>query len=145
MFYYLLRELHFLSIDGVKVKQPVMDSLEFAQAVVKESTDLEVLRMHGRSYPHACFEETLLSLDALCSELFNHATFLSKFRVLEIHDCAPGCIVSQEIFDQFFSVYLSAPTNHAQKVTFTDASNVADNEPQTLAFDQNYLHFKPLS
>ena len=51
MFYYLLRELHFLSIDGVKVKQPVMDSLEFAQAVVKESTDLEVLRMHGRSTP----------------------------------------------------------------------------------------------
>ena len=88
--------------DGVKVKQPVMDSLEFAQAVVKESTDLEVLSMHGRSYPHACFEETPLSLDALCSELFNHATFLSKFRVLEIRDCAPGCIVSQEIFDQFF-------------------------------------------
>ena len=141
---HLLRDLRYLSIVGVRMKEPVYESLIFAHDIAKQATHLEVLSLHGRSYPHGCFESDPLSLDYLCSELSHHPTFWSNMRILEILDCCPGYTASQEIFDQLISAFLSAPTNHAQRVTLVGTSVLSDQEHKSLSFDQDYLQFKTI-
>ena len=141
---YLLCDIRYLSIVGVRGKEPACESLIFAHNVVKQATHLEVLSLHGRGYPHGYFESDPLSLDCLCSELSHHPIYWSNMRILEILDCCPGYSVSLEIFDQLISAYLSAPTNYAQKVTLVGVSVLSDHEHQSLSFDHDYLQFKTI-
>lgn len=141
---HLLCDLRYLSIVGVRPKESVYESLTFACDVVKQSTHLEVLSLHGRSYVQGYFESDPLSLDYLCSELSHHPTYWPNMRILEILDCCPGYTVSQEIFDQLISAYLSAPTHCAQRVTLVGASVLSDHEHQSLSFDHDYLQFKTI-
>ena len=143
---YFLRKLRFLSVMGVEWWRSTVSSMEFVQAVVKVATDLEVLNLYGDDYDGCTCPEVKerVSLDGLCSYLATHPTFWSKFRLLQIFTCSAGYTVSEKQFNELISAFLSTPTDHVQKVKFTDAKIVAYDLHPSPKFDRSYAHLKTI-
>ncbi len=140
---WFLRELRFLSVTGVDWQRFTVSGMEFVQAVVKVATNLEVLNLYGNDYDDYQAEERE-PLDDLCINLASHPTFWSKFRLFQIFTCSAGYSVSQKCFNELITAFLSAPTDHAQKVRFTDTKIVAYTTHQSPKFNQSYTHLKTI-
>ena len=141
---YFLRKLRFLSFAGVDRQRSTVSSMEVVQEVVRVATDLEVLNLYGDDcddYPEV---NDRVSLDNLCANLASHPTFWSTFRLFQIFSSTYGYTVSQELFDELISSFLSTPTDHAQKVRFTDTKIVAYDLHPSPKFDRNYVHLKTI-
>ena len=142
---YFLRELRYLSVCGKDLQSSKCPRLEFVLAVLKEATHLEVLIIKDDNEDYVLEERT--SLDNFCVKLSSHPTFWSNFQLLKVLSLADssGYVVSQENFNQLITTYLSAYTDHTQKVRFTDTKVVAyydtHSSPKTVS---NYLHFKTI-
>ena len=140
---YYFREVVYLGI----LSSPLEDqSLEFVMAILDEATHLQVLVME--------FGEVNLGLDTervplneLCSELSNKWTLLSNLQILKIqkhHDGCAGYFVSRENFDNLVSAYLSAPTNHPQKLHICDTIIKSEDTLLPPKINSHYLHFKTM-
>lgn len=87
-----------------------------------------------------------VSLDSLCTCLASHPTFWSKFQLFQIFTCSVGynLTVSDKHFNGLNSSYLSAPTNHVQKVRFTDTKIVTYDLHSSPKFNPSYAHLKTI-
>ena len=137
-----LRNLRFLSVTGVDWPRSTLSSTEFVQEVLKVATKLEVLNLYGDD--DGLDDKDRTSLDDLCSDLASHPTFWSNFRLFQIFTCTAGYIVSQKYFDKLVTVFLSTPTDHAQKVRFTDTKIVTYGTHPSPKFNRNYVQFKTI-
>lgn len=140
---YFLRELRFLSVNGVDWQSSTVSSMEFVQEVVKVATNLEVLNLYGDDYGDLEIKERT-SLDELCTTLASQPTFWSKFQLFQIFTCSAGYSVSQECFNKLITAFLSAPTDRAQNVRFTDTKIVAYTTHPSPKFNQSYTHLKTI-
>ena len=133
-----LREITMLGVHGLSFES------EFVQEVIWEATHLEVLILEG-FYGD---DEEPVSIESFCIGLSAHPTFWSRFRLFKVVSaCIPshGYTISQEVFDELICRYLSASTEHAQKVQFTDTTIIStefgDSGP---TIDQQYISFKTI-
>lgn len=141
---YYFRELVFLIIISSLVPLEGR-GLEFVMTVVEEATGLEVLLIEFDDIPFGTKDERG-SLDKLCSELSTMSTFLSNLRILKIqkrYPC-PGHVVSQDNLNKLISAYLSAPTNHPQKLHICDTVIKIKDISLPAKMDGKYLHFKTI-
>jgi hypothetical protein len=141
---YFLRNLRFLSVTSVDWQQPTVSSMEFVLEVIKVATNLEVLNLYGDDCDDYLKSKERVSLDDLCANLASHPTFWSTFRFFQIFPSSDGYTVSQELFNKLVSSFLSTPTDHAQKVRFSDTKIVAYNLQLSPKFDRSYVHFKTI-
>ena len=137
---HFLREIAFLGIHGLTFEA------EFVKVVIQEATCLEVLILEG--YYNDDDDDGPMSLDSFCTYLSTHPTFWSRFRLLKILSVAfpgYGYTISQQIFDKLISEYYSAPTDHDQKVQFTDmtikSTALYDRGP---TINEHYFLFKTI-
>ena len=141
---YFLCNLRFLSVTGIDWQRSTVSSMEFVQAVVKVANNLEVLNLYGDDYGGYPEIEERASLDALCTDLASQPTFWSKFRLFQIFTCSAGYTVSQKHFNELITAFLSTPTDHVQKVRFTDTKIVAYDLHPSPKFNQSYVHLKTI-
>ncbi len=122
------------------------DSFDFIKAVIKGAANLETLILDQWG-EDGCW----ISLDDLCDFLTSQTTFLSKFRHLKINSSNScrflGFTVSRTNFNQLITAYFAAPTDHVQKLEFTQTKiksyDISEN-CSCPTVDQRYLQFKTI-
>ena len=122
------------------------NGFEFIKALIKGATNLETLILDQWGE-----ENETIYLDDFCDFLSSQTSFLSKFRQLRIHSSNScrflGFNVSRGNFNQLISAYFAAPTDHMQRLEFSEThiqcSDVSDDCCPIV--DQQYLQFKMIN
>lgn len=130
----------------LRVLRVLVEVVEFAQVVLKKATQLEMLIIRGAMGVKHTAKYIAKSLNKFFTDLSSHPTFWSNFRALRLDaHSSESFTVSQKNFDQLITAYLSTPTDHAQKVRFSNSDIVAhDTCPSPKINDESYLHFKTI-
>ena len=142
---FYFREVVYL---GILSSQLDGDGLEFVMTVLEEATHLQILVMEFGDVDFGREDLERVSLDKLCSELSTQSTLLSSLRILKIqkydYGC-PGYVISRGSFDKLVSAYLSAPTDHPQKLHICDTIIMSKDTCLPPKVDGHYLHFKTIT
>ena len=137
---YYLRSAVYIGVKGHIFTE---QGLNFVKAIIKEATQLEVLLLDDWGEDDVWEKEFCNDFIAfLCS----YPRFFSTFRMFKIlcSIAGDGFIISRENFNNLMTTYFTAPTDHMQKLQFTQAkilcSDIAFECSPTI--DQKYLDFK---
>ena len=137
---YFLRNAVFVGIKGYPFEE---EGFEFLKALLKEATNLEVLILHHWGGDD---EWETKYFDKFCTYLSSCQAFLSNFRLFKLIPPMDtfGFVVSRKSFNELITAYFAAPTDHMQKLQFTETKIKCHDVSFEIIpeIDQGHLRFK---